>query len=426
MIDDETRSEVERADELPAQSTFVLALWVKFVGVVFAPALAVLFGFGAREIVKERLAGTGWSDLWLLVFALATLAGLALFMVFAMAWVLRARLTLDHQGVLLRGVFGTRRIPWARIEGFRRTAGRLFVFPAKDRWPMNLSYFGEQGLLLAWLYTYVPDLQQVDLKKEADEIRSDRDLGLMEKEKVARLGELKRIVKPVNWVAYIAAAIGGLNALFVEDDKVQLVTAWVLVAVPIVLFLLALRFRDQVRLDYREGSLYPEGMTGILASGIAIGFISLLDHHNTLGERFTQFVYPLTVASALLWLHLEWRRIQAQRRWLLISLHAASICFVSGFWAGGSVYQINKNADFSEPVWDTTRVTELRKSQERYGTSYHATVAPWRASPVPVELDVSGETYTTLRVGASVHISVRRGALEIPWVHEVRVKKQSS
>jgi len=43
---------------------------------------------------------------------------------------------------------------------------------------------------------------------------------------------------------------------------------------------------------------------------------------------------------------------------------------------------------------------------------------------VPVELDISGETYGSLRAGASVAISVRRGALEIPWVDEVRPKKQ--
>ena len=210
----------------------------------------------------------------------------------------------------------------------------------------------------------------------AEEIRADHSLGLMEKQKAERLAELRRIVKPVNWAGYVAAAIGGLNAFFLGNDQVQLVTAWALVAVPVVLFLLALRFRDQVRLDYREGSLYPEGMTGILASGIAIGLMSLLDHHNTLGERFSQFVYPLTVATALLWLHLERRRILAQKRWLLIALHAASICFVSGFWAGGSIYQINKNMDDSEPVRDATRVTALRKSQERTGTSYRATVAP--------------------------------------------------
>jgi hypothetical protein len=39
---------------------------------------------------------------------------------------------------------------------------------------------------------------------------------------------------------------------------------------------------------------------------------------------------------------------------------------------------------------------------------------------VPVELDVTRETYDAMGVGMSVEISVRRGALGIPWVDEVR------
>jgi len=108
---------------------------------------------------------------------------------------------------------------------------------------------------------------------------------------------------------------------------------------------------------------------------------------------------------------------------MLITLHLASIVFLSSFWAGGSLYQLNKNSDVSAPVWGSTKVTGLRKSQEKTGTSYHVTVAPWSASAEPVELNVSSDTYHSLRVGASVEISVRRGALEIPWVDEVRLKK---
>ena len=68
-------------------------------------------------------------------------------------------------------------------------------------------------------------------------------------------------------------------------------------------------------------------------------------------------------------------------------------------------------------------MTRLRESREKTGTAYHAEVAPWSASPEPVELNLSRETYETLRVGAIVEIGVRAGALEIPWVDEVRLKK---
>lgn len=267
----------------------------------------------------------------------------------------------------------------------------------------------------------------MELVQEAKEIRADHSLGLFEGHKAARLAGLRRIVKAINWVAYVAAAIGGVNALFLDESIVQLVAASALIPVPAALVLLALRYRSHVRLDYKEGSVYPEGATGILASSLTLGLMSLLDHHNMLGDRFAQWTVVIAAGGALLWLHLEWQRILAQRRWMFITLHVGAIVFLSGFWGGGSIYQINKNLDVSEPVWGTTRVTAMRKSKEKTGPAYHVKVAPWNASVAePVELTVSGETYALLEIGATVEIGVRSGALDIPWVAEVRVKRHKA
>jgi Bacterial PH domain len=416
--------EGEEEFALPDESTFILTRWVRWFLAIFAPLLAAGFAWAAWDISQERVAGKGWDNVWLFAFVIATLGILMFLMLYGLAWIVRGRLTINHQSVILRGVFGTRGIPWDRIEGFRWNRGQgLFLFPVEDRWPMNLTYFENQDLLYLWLYHHTPNLHWAELAKEADEIQANHELGLTVEQKEARLAGLKRITRTINWIAYVAGAAGAVNALFFDDDTIQLVTASALVPVPVVFVLLALRFRDQVRLDYREGSFYPEGLTGILASGIALGLMSLLDHHNTLGDGFAQWTFPVAAAAALAWLGIEAQRIRAQRRWMLIALHVASIVFVSAFWAGGSVYQVNKNADTSEPAWDTSVVARLRESREKTGTSYHAEVAPWSASPEPVELDLSREAYATLRVGATVEIGVRAGALQIPWVDEVRLKQ---
>jgi TRAP-type C4-dicarboxylate transport system permease small subunit len=403
---------------------FAVARWLKWMFALLAPLLAAGFAWGAWEIVQDRLAGTGWDNIWLLAFILATLVGLALLFVFTLAWTLRARLALDHQGVVLRGLFGTRKLPWDRIEGYRWNDRQLFLYPADGRWPINLSHFENQGLLYAWLQQHARNLQTTELAQEVREIREDHALGWSDEEKAAQLGKLRRIARPINWTGYATAAVGGVNALFFDQRIVQLVCATMLILVPVALMLLAVQYRNQFRLDYKEGSLYPEGLTGILASSIALGLMSLLDPHTLLGEHFAQWTLPIAGASAGLWLTLEWKHVQAQRRTLFILLHVLMIFFLSGFWAGGSIYQINKHADVSEPAWGSTRVTRLRESRERTGTAYYAEVAPWSASPAgPVELSLSPETYNTLRVGASVDISVRRGALEIPWVDEVRPRR---
>lgn len=426
MKGEDTEFDAEELEEefvLPAQSTFVAARWVRWTAALF-PVVAAAFSWLAWEIVQERLARERWENLWLFLFVLATLAGIVFLMLAGMAAVIRARLTLDHEGMVLRGAFTARRIPWKEIEGYRWTNGQLFAYPVRDWWPANLSHFENQGLILAWFSRHVADPHNAEIAQEAKEIHADLALGLTEEQKAERLGGLRRLVRTINWIAYIAAAIGSANAFFLEHSIVQAVTACVLVLVPIALVVLAFRNRDQVRLDYKEGSLYPEGLTGILASSLALGLMSLLDPHTLLGtERFYQWTVPTAVLAAWLWLSLEWQRIRAQRRWLFIALHVLSIFFLSGFWAGGSVYQINKNADVSAPVWGETQITGMRKSQDRTGTSYHVKVAPWSASAESVELDVSRETYDSLRIGGTVQISVRGGALDIPWVDEVRPKR---
>jgi hypothetical protein len=344
-------------------------------------------------------------------------------MVFGLAWILRGRLTLSPQGIAVRGLLGERMIPWARIEGYRWMSNQLFVYPAGAWWPMNLSHFENQPLLFAWVSGRLPDLNAKDLAQEASEIKSDLTLGLSEQDRAARLGSLRRIVRTINWTGYVAAAGGGVNAVFFDQAAVQLVACTALILVPVMLVGLALSERNLVRLDYREGSLHPEGATGILASSIAVGLISLLDRHTLLGDSFFAWTIPLTAAAAGLWLVLEWERIRPQRL-LLAVLQVLVIVFFSGFWAGGSVYQLNKNSDVSEPAWGTTRVAKKRTTRQRTGTNYHVEVAPWSASPgEPVELDVTRATYDALKVGATVEISVRRGALQIPWVDEVRLKK---
>ncbi len=152
---------------------------------------------------------------------------------------------------------------------------------------------------------------------------------------------------------------------------------------------------------------------------------SALDSHTLLGERFYQWTFALTALAAAPWLHVEWPRIRALRSWIAV-LPVASYTLLSGFWAGGTVYQLNQIGDTSERAWHATRVTSLRESRHRAGKSYYARVERWdRAQADPVELEVPRETYRALRAGAAVEVGVRRGALDVPWVDSVRIKKPS-
>jgi hypothetical protein len=392
---------------------------------VLFPALGALFGWLGWEIVLERLAGARWQNAWLFAFVLATLAGLVLLFIAALAWTLRARLTIDAKGVTLRGLFRTRAIPWHEFEGYRWIKGELCAYPAGDEFPLGLAYFENQELIRAWIAERLKDLRAAELEQEDREISADTRLGLREEEKAAELGRLQRIVRPVNWLAYIAVAIGAVNALFFGHPGVRIAAALALILAPVVLVALALGHRDHVRLDFKEGTRYPEAASGVMAGGLGLAFISALDTHTLLGERVYPWTFALAALAAGLWLHVEWPRIRALRSWVAV-LPVASYTLLSGFWAGGTVYQLNQIGDASAPVWRATSVTSLRESKHRGGRSYYVKVESWDdARAGALELEVPRGTYRVLRAGMPVEVGVRRGALDIPWVEAVRLKKPS-
>jgi hypothetical protein len=399
---------------------FRIAPGLRRVVTIGAPLIAAGHALLAWNLVQDRLAGRGWQSDAPFALMLATLAGIVLLFTAALVFIWRMRIELRADGFELRGLFGTRSIPWSKVEGTRWRNGQMNAYLAHDELPLMLAHFERRELLYAAFRAQVPDLGAVERVREAREMRADMELGFTDQERRVRLAALRRRVRLVSWPGYAAAALGGANAIFFGRADVQLAAACVLAAVPPLLVLLALGHRNRIRIGPAEGSAYPDALPGILAASLALGLIAILDPHTLLGERFAQWTLPLTIALAGLWLLAERERLGARTRSVASALLLAAVAFLSAFWAGGGVYLINVGADDSAPAWGASRVTRLSTSTTKAGKLYHASVEPWSASPEPVELDVPRATYRALHVGARVEIGVRRGALGIPWVDEVR------
>jgi hypothetical protein len=228
------------------------------------------------------------------------------------------------------------------------------------------------------------------------------------------------IVRAINWTAYAAAGIGAAHAILRIDERIELAVAPVLIAVPLVMMGLALACPGRVRLNSSEGSSQPDGLNAILWSGLVLVLMLAFDPHTLLGRAYWLWVSPLALAYAALWLHTERERVRPVARSYAIVVAALSLLLMSGAWAAGAVYFVNKHADHSAPSWAQTRVTALRVKGKQKAATWLATVAPWGALREPVELEVPRATYERLRAGAAVEVGVRRGALGVAWVEEVR------
>jgi len=409
----------DRSSDLTSSESFRIARGLRVVMSIGCPLLAAGQLGIAWKLWQDRLAGRGWDNDLLFGLMLAALAGLVLLFAAGLALVWRARIDLRDDGFDLTGLFRTRTIPWAKVEGYRRLNGQMNVYLADDQWPLNLAHFERRAALEAWFAARVPDLHAIELAREAGEIRANLELGLTDEERAARLGGLRRMVLVISALGYAAAAIGGANAFFLHREDVQLAAAAALAAIPPLLVLLALQYRNQIRIGPVRGSAYPDALPGILAASLALGLIALLDPHTLLGDGHLRWSVPLAVLLAGLWLIAERERLVGRGRAWGAALIVAAAGALSFSWAGGGVYLVNTGADSSKPQWSTTRVTARSTSTTKAGRLYHVTVAPWAASPDPVKLDVPRRTYQALRVGARVRVGVRRGALGIPWVSGV-------
>jgi hypothetical protein len=193
--------------------------------------------------------------------------------------------------------------------------------------------------------------------------------------------------------------------------------------VPIGMTLLALKNPGHVRIDYPEGSRYPQILSGILACSVALWLMSLSDRHTLLGDTFYRWHVPLTLANAGIWGLIEIDRLRElySRGRVLVAITVASLLCLSLVWVGGAVYEVNKNFDTSKTVWSTTEVVDKRRQKKKSSVTYYVEVAAWDGSGgEAVELDVSKREYDAVEIGGPVKIGVRRGALEIPWVVEIR------
>jgi hypothetical protein len=142
---------------------------------------------------------------------------------------------------------------------------------------------------------------------------------------------------------------------------------------------------------------------------------------------FYRLWVPFSVVNAAIWALIDLDRLREHyaRGRALAAITVASLLLFSAFWVGGAIYQANKNFDTSEAIWSRTEVVDKRLERHKSTVEYYIEVAPWDGSGgEAVELNVSKDEYGSVAVGATIEIGVRRGALEIPWVAEIRPAKK--
>lgn len=390
--------------------------------VLLVPPLVALMAWALYESIHNNLDDNGDIQLWVVALGCLVFGGMALVFLAAVVWAFRARVVIDGEQMSVRGAFSTTVVTPERMKGFRWWNGQFYLYLENRTWALQIGYLENIWVIYRWVEQRTSDIVGEFLEEEAEEIAADVSLGMTEDAKEARLQSLQNVIKRINYVAYLAGAVAVVNFLFIENTEVELVAFGTLMLVPFYLDMLALANRGHVRIDYDEGSRYPQIFTATMTAGGVLGLLSLLDRGALLGMNFYAILAAGILLKGFFWMYLDGERLEvlSRRGRSVTALTLVAMFVLPGFWVGGSVYQVNKLFDQSPVTWHETTILEKKKSTGSRTTSYTVELAPWDPDrDAPVEYTLRRREFESFEADMAVRVGVRDGALGISWASDL-------
>lgn len=390
---------------------------------MMSPILSGLMILGGITILQDYFSGKGWENIWLLLFVLLTLGGLVFLFMAGLAMALRSRIILEFGTMNYRGLFNSLALTPQTLEGYRTGNGQFLLFMQGKKLPLNLSLYDQQHALHDWLDYFSVNLDVLDKIREEDKILQDAKLGANEEARQQKLQDLRRDAHTLNGFAYIAATGGFANFAFLENQAVHQLAITLMIVLPVLMMFLMLKNLGYVKFDSREGSSYPEVLTGWMACSMSIALISLFDANTLPGTEIYWWILFLTLASCFIFVLVEGKNLllMLKKQWLHAVLAFAGYIFIASYWFGGSVYQINLLLDVDPVEWVQSSVSSARIKREKFSDSYYFKVASWQGSDAePIEINVTQQEFSRFKPGDNIRLELRSGALGISWIGRVQ------
>lgn len=389
--------------------------------VVAVPPMLALMGWAALETARAPASHELLPQLIGKAVMLLLYGGVAAALFSGLIWAFRAYVRIDAECMTVHGAYRKRVIHSGDLDGFRIINGLFHVYLQNRSQPIQIAYFERLWSIENWIRVRTANIDDKLLEDEASEISNDVSLGFVPEVQAGRLEFLNRQVNRANLLTYVAIVVAAVNFLFFENVQVERVSIAVLILSPLILGLFALSHRGHIRIDYDEGTRYPQIFTATFASGVTLLLLTLLDRGALLSTGLYQHIALLVLASGLSWCLIDMKRLSTlwQRGRIAAVMTVVAFFMIPAAWVGGSVYQINKLGDMSEPVWHETTVVEMTKSSGK-GISYSIDLAPWTDSMnESVRVTLRRKEFEQFRKGMSVRVAVKNGALNTPWVADV-------
>lgn len=375
--------------------------WAIFIWVM-APVLIGLFGFLAvMPFIAEEINMT-------VVLILTPISiGMLTLMIFGLIDVYKGRLIIQEDRLVAIGVFKSKNLKFDEIKGYTVNEQYIFVEPntkAKKRIKIS-QYIGGYSEILLWLSENYLDLNIVNEQVEEQEILNNESIGWSKENREEKLSNARKISKLINW-------LGGLSFAWIlfypKPYDYAVFSAFI---IPIVA-LIAVKFsRGLIRIDKKDGSVYPSTIYAFIFPSLGLMLRSFLDYD--IFDYSNVWIKAVLVTVAFLFILLFNQKeitFKKKQDYLAVS---SLIMFLFAYGFGAVIY-LNCNLDKSEPQHYTATILDKRISSGKH-TSYYLKLTAWGQQKEIDEVSVGKGLYNRVDIDNDINIYFRNGKLEIPW-----------
>ncbi len=366
--------------------------------------------FGAMGIGMFYLLQDGHFDGVTGAFLGLVAVGLLAVPVYALAYAVNARVTLEARAIEVHHAFGSRRLETKDIVGRRLVTGRNVVFPvivAKQGRTLRLtrSTFGLDDRFNAW-FNALPDLDEQERASTLAMVEQDVTLGSNAQERLAKLEKAKQAAKALNLLPLGLLAWG-----FVYPSPYAALVACAAL-LPWVAIALSWARPNLFQLDGKQGDVRPNLATLLIMPPLVLAMRALFDVNVIdLKQLFLGgFVLGLPLCLAVV-MAPKVASSTAKKAWVL---PLVMLPFMTAYGVGLLA--------LVDMMWDDAPVqvfpTSITGKHVSHGksTTYEVYLAPWGESHEEDSVRVSRAYFDAVNRGDRVCVRLHPGKFGLRWM----------
>ncbi|MEM9328169.1 MAG: hypothetical protein AAGA85_21055 [Bacteroidota bacterium] len=298
------------------------------------------------------------------------------------------------------------------VKGITSDQNYVYVHPKDEtKKAIKISqYYGKKREWHGLLSSMFPDIHLEEAIQEEEKLYDNRTYGRTSEERADNISLTKQLTKYLNYASWA----GVIWLLFYPRPYV--VATQVAIALPVIGLFLVLRSKGLIKIINVDNSPYPS-LSGTLSMPPTALMIRVLYDYDVL-EYDNAWLYAVLVTPVLFYMILKGSKgefeIESKKEGIIIY---PFLGFTIGLFTFFSSISINCTFDTSSPEKYEAIVIEKEISTGKRSTTYLLTLGPWGDLPEETEVGVTQRQFEGLEEGAIVHVNLKKGLLDIPWIY---------